>query len=190
MSDEDLPVPPEEGEVEEAVEPGDLMPPRDGGDLMPSRDSRKLDCIICYSAYNLSDRLPRKLYCEHTFCQACLRRLDTTINEQLWIPCPQCRQNTPLPRGGAGALELDLVAFMGVKAEAESRRDAERNGCGGVGGPGGLGGHLEHKLSFSKQLSPPIVEQPPPSWVLGALAEPRFRPSPCCRHCVLCCWCC
>lgn len=86
MSDEDLPaVPPEEGEVEEAVEPGDLMPPRDGGDLMPSRDSRKLDCIICYSAYNLSDRLPRKLYCEHTFCQACLRRLDTTINEQVAV---------------------------------------------------------------------------------------------------------
>ncbi|KAF4113575.1 hypothetical protein G5714_006120 [Onychostoma macrolepis] len=64
-----------------------------------SRDSRKLDCIICYSAYNLGERLPRKLYCGHTFCQACLKRLDTLINEQMWIPCPQCRQNTPLPRG-------------------------------------------------------------------------------------------
>ena len=49
----------------------------------PSRDSRKLDCIICYSAFNLSQRLPRKLYCGHTFCQACLSRLDTVINEQV-----------------------------------------------------------------------------------------------------------
>lgn len=48
-----------------------------------SRDSRKLDCIICYSAYNLVERLPRKLYCGHTFCQDCLRRLDTVINEQV-----------------------------------------------------------------------------------------------------------
>lgn len=104
----------------------------------------------------------------------------------MWIPCPQCRQNTPLPRGGASGLELDLVAFMGVKSEVDSRRDEARSG-GGAAGPGG---HLEHKLSFSKQLSPPIVEQPPSAWVQGALAEPRFQRSPCCRHCVLCCWCC
>lgn len=72
MSEEDVPVP--EAPVEGDVEPVDVT---------PSRDSRKLDCIICYSAYNLGDRLPRKLYCGHTFCQACLRRLDTIINEQV-----------------------------------------------------------------------------------------------------------
>ncbi|XP_076140459.1 RING finger protein 224 [Alosa pseudoharengus] len=177
MSEEDAPVSeaPVEGDVEPAV-------------VTPSRDSRKLDCIICYSAYNLTDRLPRKLYCGHTFCQACLRRLDTIINEQMWIPCPQCRQNTPLPRGGASGLDLDLAAFLGVKAEVDGARG------GGVGawhgGHGGLGNHLEPKPSFSKQPSPPIVEQPPSAWVQGALAEPRFQRSPCCRHCVLCCWCC
>ena len=103
---------------------------------------------------------------------------------QMWIPCPQCRQNTPLPRGGAGGLDLDLAAFLGVKAEADSGRGGARQG-----GPGGLGGHLEHKISFNKQPSPPIVEQPPSAWVQGALAEPRFQRSPCCRHCALCCWC-
>lgn len=59
-----------------------------------SRDSRKLDCIICYSAYNLVERLPRKLYCGHTFCQDCLRRLDTVINEQVGIRPFICKGKT------------------------------------------------------------------------------------------------
>uniref|UniRef100_A0A674F3R9 Ring finger protein 224 n=1 Tax=Salmo trutta TaxID=8032 RepID=A0A674F3R9_SALTR len=92
------------------------------------RDSRKLDCIICFCAFNLAERLPRKLYCGHTFCQACLRRLDTILNEQMWIPCPQCRQNTPLPRGGATALDLDLAAFLGVKADMDSQRSSTQQG--------------------------------------------------------------
>ncbi|XP_046900743.1 RING finger protein 224 [Hypomesus transpacificus] len=149
----------------------------------PSRDSRKLDCIICYCGFNLSERLPRRLYCGHTFCQACLRRLDTILNEQMWIPCPQCRQNTPLPRGGATALDLDLAAFLGVKAEMDGhQRSSPRQGVEtGVS-------QLEHKLSFGKQS---IMEQPPGStWAHGGLAEPRFHRSPCCQRCLFCCWWC
>ncbi|XP_028830284.1 RING finger protein 224 [Denticeps clupeoides] len=170
MSEDDVPAPEvtAEGDVEPAPAP-------------PSRDSRKLDCIICYSAFNLNERLPRKLYCGHTFCQACLRRLDTIINDQTWIPCPQCRQNTPVPRGGASGLDLDLAAFLGVKAEAESQRSGLRHSSS-------TRNQLENKPSFSKP--PPIVEQPPSAWVHGALAEPRFQRSPCCRRCLLCCWWC
>ncbi|XP_008829431.1 RING finger protein 224 [Nannospalax galili] len=80
------------------------------------------DCIICYSAYDLSTHLPRRLYCGHTFCQACMRRLDTPAHEQHWIPCPQCRQSTPMPRGGVAMLDLDLAAFLAVKAEREPSR--------------------------------------------------------------------
>lgn len=78
VSDEDGPVceAPMEGDVETGAH--------------NSRDSRKLDCIICYSAYNLGERLPRKLYCGHTFCQACLKRLDTLINEQVGLKLPKC----------------------------------------------------------------------------------------------------
>ncbi|KPP66203.1 hypothetical protein Z043_115326 [Scleropages formosus] len=144
----------------------------------PSRDSRKLDCIICYCAYNLSERLPRKLYCGHTFCQACLRRLHIVINEQqLWIPCPQCRQNTPLPRGGATVLDLDLAAFLGVKAEADNQRISTLHGGGA---------QAEHTPSFGKQ---PIVEQPASAWAHGMLGEQPFRLSPCCRWCVFRCCC-
>ncbi|XP_076844458.1 RING finger protein 224 [Brachyhypopomus gauderio] len=137
----------------------------------PSRDSRKLDCIICYNAYNLGERIPRKLYCGHTFCLACLRRLDTVINEQLWIPCPQCRQNTPLPRGGAVALDLDLAAFVGVKANMENQRSSTQKAT------------LDFKPSFVKQ---PIIDQPP-AWANMTLAERRFHRLPCCRRCFLCC---
>uniref|UniRef100_W5LX31 Ring finger protein 224 n=1 Tax=Lepisosteus oculatus TaxID=7918 RepID=W5LX31_LEPOC len=138
------------------------------------RDSRKLDCIICYSSFNLADRLPRKLYCGHTFCQACLRRLDVLLNEQLWIPCPQCRQNTPLPRGGASTLDLDLAAFLAAKAEAESQRACTQQG----------GADLERKLSSCKQ---PITQQPPSVWSRGTPSEPHFPRSPCCRTCFSCC---
>uniref|UniRef100_A0A667YK28 RING-type domain-containing protein n=1 Tax=Myripristis murdjan TaxID=586833 RepID=A0A667YK28_9TELE len=80
---------------------------------------RDLSCIVCFSGYDLAERLPRRLHCGHTFCQACLQRLDTVINEQVWICCPQCRQNTPRPRGGASGLDLDLSCFLGVKAQLE-----------------------------------------------------------------------
>ncbi|XP_010020671.1 PREDICTED: RING finger protein 224-like [Nestor notabilis] len=85
----------------------------------PSRGSQRIECIICYSSYDLGMRLPRRLYCGHTFCQACLKRLDAVANEQRWIPCPQCRQNTPTPRGGVTMLDLDLATFLAVKADKE-----------------------------------------------------------------------
>lgn len=58
------------------------------------------DCVVCYSAYDLAGHLPRRLYCGHTVCQACVRRLAAPAPEQRWAPCPQCRQSTPVPRGG------------------------------------------------------------------------------------------
>ncbi|XP_029545091.1 RING finger protein 224 isoform X1 [Oncorhynchus nerka] len=191
MDGEEAPVPdaPDFPAPEDPAEAPDLGaredPPVEGGveagGVQPSRDSRKLDCIICYCAFNLTERLPRKLYCSHTFCQACLRRLDTILNEQqMWIPCPQCRQNTPLPRGGATALDLDLVAFLGVKAEMENQRSCSRQERRE------LGTQLEHKPSFGKQS---IIEQPQATWNHGGLAEPRFHRSPCCR-CSFCCWWC
>lgn len=79
--------------------------------------SRRGDCVICYSAYDLAGHLPHRLYCGHTFCQACVRRLDTPAGEQRWIPCPQCRRSTPTPRGGVALLDLDLAAFLAVRAE-------------------------------------------------------------------------
>ncbi|XP_063172551.1 RING finger protein 224 [Candoia aspera] len=119
--------------------------------------SPKIDCVICYCCYDLSAHLPRRLYCGHTFCQACIRRLNVVANEQWWIPCPQCRQNTPTPRGGVTMLDLDLAAFLVVKSE----KDAPR--------PGGR----PHPELFPKE-KPVITEQP-----AGSRQEILPEPQPC-----------
>ncbi|XP_053329129.1 RING finger protein 224 [Spea bombifrons] len=137
------------------------------------RSSRKIDCIICFSSYNLTNRLPRRLYCGHSFCQTCIRRLDSVTNEQRWIPCPQCRQNTPTPRGGVAMLDLDLTAFLAVKSEKDAPRSAGKT----------MDTDSELKL-FAKNM--PISSQP-----LGAcqepISEPRFPRRICCKNCFCCC---
>ncbi|KAM3874004.1 RING finger protein 227 [Diretmus argenteus] len=172
--------------------PGHLLQfPSDAMVTAMALGRRDLVCIICFGNYDLSERLPRRLHCGHTFCQACLKRLDTVINEQLWIPCPQCRQNTPRPRGGAARLDLDLASFLGVKAELDpppsswssssaawSTRDRERASAGGPAKDG--------KPWLGKEVADD-------SWSHGGLAEPRFhRYGNCCPtpSYWFCCWFC
>ncbi|XP_029921611.1 RING finger protein 224 [Myripristis murdjan] len=149
-----------------------------------SKRRRDLSCIVCFSGYDLAERLPRRLHCGHTFCQACLQRLDTVINEQVWICCPQCRQNTPRPRGGASGLDLDLSCFLGVKAQLELRPPTSA-------GPGGGAPAQDGKLWLGKELDDAC-------WSHGGLAEPRCRRyGNCCpatssspSYWWLCCWLC
>lgn len=127
------------------------------------------DCVICYSAYDLSGHLPRRLYCGHTFCQACVRQLDTLAHEQHWIPCPQCRQSTPTPRGGVAMLDLDLAAFLAVKAEREPSRMQPRSPA-----------PLKGSAAITQQpvgLCPPVGPQP-------HFPQPRC----CCWGCGSLCW--
>ncbi|XP_006863845.1 PREDICTED: uncharacterized protein LOC102821936 [Chrysochloris asiatica] len=135
--------------------------PRDPEEEAAFTGTQRTDCIICYSAYDLAGHLPRRLYCGHTFCQACVRRLDAPAHEQRWIACPQCRQSTPTPRGGVAMLDLDLATFLAVKAEREPRP------------PGSLKGGTT------------IITQQPASLCPSLGPQPRF-PRP--RHCCFCCW--
>ncbi len=77
----------------------------------------------------------------------------------MWIPCPQCRQNTPLPRGGATGLDLDLAAFLGVKAEVENQRTYSQKAP------------LETKPSFIKQQSQINHPQHGPMWQWQSIAS-------------------
>ncbi|XP_053138686.1 RING finger protein 224 [Hemicordylus capensis] len=139
--------------------------------LLPNRGSHKIDCIICYCSYDLSARLPRRLYCGHTFCQACIRRLNTVTNEQRWIPCPQCRQNTPTPRGGVTMLDLDLTAFLAVKSEKEHPR---------------VTGKAEPELASKMSVKENPVTQQPTGLCQETLPQPYFPQNSCCDQCLCC----
>ncbi|CAG04930.1 unnamed protein product [Tetraodon nigroviridis] len=165
----------EEEEEDESCQP---LPPL-SSETPTSPRKQDLVCIVCFGSYDLATRLPRRLHCGHAFCQACLKRLDTVINDQVWIPCPQCRQNTPRPKGGAAGLDLDLASFLGVKAQ-QAQTSSHRQGlrAGDEAGDG--------KPWLGKETTAD-------GWSHGGLAEPRFHrygnccPPPCCW---LCCWFC
>ncbi|XP_066436229.1 RING finger protein 224 [Eleutherodactylus coqui] len=142
-----------------------------------TRSSRKIDCIICFSSYNLSTRLPRRLYCGHTFCQVCIRKLDSVTNEQRWIPCPQCRQNTPTPRGGVAMLDLDLAAFLAVKSEKESPQSASKA--------------LDTDSELKVYVNNVPVSRQPTGNCHESVSEPRFPRGICCKNwfCCSCCGC-
>ncbi|XP_040014050.1 RING finger protein 227 [Xiphias gladius] len=146
-------------------------------ETMMSLRRQDLVCIVCFGSYDLATRLPRRLHCGHAFCQACLKRLDTVINEQVWIPCPQCRQNTPRPRGGAAGLDLDLASFLGVKAQQTCT-----SSCSPAAGDASQNG--------KRWLGKEVTDD---GWSHGGLAEPRFhRYGNCCPPLSywLCCWVC
>uniref|UniRef100_A0A8C4TQE0 Ring finger protein 224 n=1 Tax=Falco tinnunculus TaxID=100819 RepID=A0A8C4TQE0_FALTI len=133
--------------------------------------TQRFECIICYSSYDLCGRLPRRLYCGHTFCQDCLKRLDTVANEQRWIPCPQCRQNTPMPRGGVATLDLDLATFLAVKADKEHPRVASRS---------------QPDSATKGSCKEKVVTQQPVGLCQDTVPPALFPQRGCCRPCLCC----
>ena len=59
----------------------------------------QLNCLICLGTY--TD--PKLLQCNHVFCRACLVGL-ARRNPQ-GLPCPTCRQITPIPPSGVAGLQ-------------------------------------------------------------------------------------
>ncbi|KAE8277111.1 RING finger protein 224 [Larimichthys crocea] len=167
-------------DIKEEVTCQPLPPPPSSVAVDTMRRRQDLACIVCFGSYDLVTRLPRRLHCGHAFCQVCLKRLDTVINEQLWIPCPQCRQHTPRPKGGAAGLDLDLASFLGVKAQQTLGLHPRREGAPARDLT------QDGKLWLGKEV-------PDDGWSHGGLAEPRFhRYGNCCPlpSYWLCCWFC
>lgn len=86
-----------EAEEEEVTCPSTAFPPPPPSiamDTITSPRRQDLVCIVCFGSYDLTTRLPRRLHCGHAFCQVCLKRLDTVINEQV--------SNDVINEGGGG----------------------------------------------------------------------------------------
>lgn len=65
-------------------------------------------CLVCHGSLTQ----PKVLLCLHTFCQACLERIQDHPEK---ISCPSCHADTPLRNGGVAGLLSDF----GVPALAE-----------------------------------------------------------------------
>ena len=59
----------------------------------------QLNCLICLGTYTV----PKLLQCNHVFCRDCLVGL--AHRNQQGLPCPTCRQVTPIPPSGVAGLK-------------------------------------------------------------------------------------
>ena len=62
----------------------------------------QLTCSICLDTYSN----PKQLQCHHVYCQECLAKLVLQDQHgQHSLPCPSCRQVTPVSEGGVAELQ-------------------------------------------------------------------------------------
>ena len=66
----------------------------------------KLNCLICLGTYTV----PKLLQCNHVFCRDCLVGL-ARRNPQ-GLPCPTCRQVTPIPPSGVAGLQSAFQTYQ------------------------------------------------------------------------------
>lgn len=63
-----------------------------------------LECGVCFERYSRSQRVPRMLFCHHTFCTTCLEKMVVERSSMLSVRCPLCRQVSCV-RGGLSLQE-------------------------------------------------------------------------------------
>ncbi|CAM4624499.1 unnamed protein product [Leuciscus chuanchicus] len=89
------------------------------------------ECGVCYLRYSRTDRVPRTLHCNHTFCTTCLETMGLHYSGLRTIRCPLCRQVTCLDRG----LGLEKALFVNSQLwdnicdeqeEEENEREQEK----------------------------------------------------------------
>ncbi len=74
------------------------------------------NCNICLDTYTN----PKLLQCFHIYCQDCLKRLVFRNQKgEFVLTCPECRQETPVPAGGAAGLKpaFHINRLLGIMEE-------------------------------------------------------------------------
>uniref|UniRef100_A0A8C5RSN2 RING-type domain-containing protein n=1 Tax=Laticauda laticaudata TaxID=8630 RepID=A0A8C5RSN2_LATLA len=74
--------------------------------LLSSADGCGKECNICYEFYQevSTKRVPKLLWCSHTVCLACVRKLVCQSRVVSFVVCPFCRMVTLVPQGDLQAL--------------------------------------------------------------------------------------
>ncbi|XP_072036558.1 uncharacterized protein [Amphiura filiformis] len=102
-----------------------------------------LECHICSEVFDDSDRKPKVLPCQHTFCLACLRKMaKTKFNPDsngffrltlITIKCPECSQEFNAPDGGVANFinNLTMMELLRVipQTTGESSSSADLKRC-------------------------------------------------------------
>lgn len=89
--------------------------------------NEELECAVCCCEYSRSDRIPRILHCNHTFCARCLEKMCKTDGIIRSVSCPLCRWITctrtslTLP----GALWVNTGIWDQIAEEQQGRKDLE-----------------------------------------------------------------
>ena len=65
-----------------------------------------LQCAICFETFTV----PKKLQCDHTFCEQCLQDLFNARGQPDNLTCPTCRTETSVPANGIAGLPTDFRA--------------------------------------------------------------------------------
>lgn len=87
--------------------------------------NEELECVVCCCEYSRSDRVPRMLHCNHTFCSSCLEKLSKLQGVIRTVSCPLCRWITctraslTLP----GALWVNTEIWDMIAEKEQARKD-------------------------------------------------------------------
>ena len=65
-----------------------------------------LECAICLQTFTA----PKKLQCDHTFCETCLHDLFNARGQPGNLTCPTCSAKTSVPANGIAGLRNDFRA--------------------------------------------------------------------------------
>ena len=79
----------------------------------------QLNCTICFDTY--TD--PKLLQCFHTYCTKCLIPLVIRDTQgQFILPCPTCRQVTPIPPNGVRGLQsaFQINEFISIRDDLKT----------------------------------------------------------------------
>ncbi|XP_028261343.1 E3 ubiquitin-protein ligase rnf168-like [Parambassis ranga] len=87
--------------------------------------SEELECIVCCHEYSRSDRIPRVLHCNHTFCAPCLEKMSRLEGVLYTVCCPLCRWIT-CTRASltlTGALWVNTEIWDQIAEEQTAKKD-------------------------------------------------------------------
>ncbi|TGZ61877.1 hypothetical protein CRM22_007726 [Opisthorchis felineus] len=82
-----------------------------------------LTCGTCFTGYDTCERAAKLLPCSHTVCRSCLDRILETQSQATSLRCPICREDIPVPAGGASSFPPAFIVNQLLDLLATQRRD-------------------------------------------------------------------